>query len=428
MTAVEVLATGDKPVRSDAKPLHLPSGKPRSAPKDVLTDLDWDLSPLGATSAPARDLARIAVAAYLADRSVKRSPAYFSRRMEIVVHLDEPARFLSPAGRRLVDLLAWLTGDAWTLTPVLNKSPGTERPTAAEERDEVMLLSGGLDSMCGAVAAFESQATRLHLGHRDQTGAVVHSQEALAAALRQWDASFTWHRLRLSPRESNDHSTRTRSLLFMSLAVAAADAAGATTVVVPENGFTSLNLAMLPSRGGALSTKSTHPWTFAQVNALVTELGLHIVLKNPHAAVTKGSMLRTAFNSAGTRGGDVLAMASRTISCSKLDGGLGYAGGSPNVNCGLCIACLVRRGAFLGAGLDDASDYLLDRVTPSARDKLIEARHADIWAVRTWGGRMPTIDDLIVSAPWPPDTDYEAMLAIAVAGRAELMEALHVAL
>jgi hypothetical protein len=405
MSAVEVLAAGATPVRQDAIPLRLPAGTFLS--KDVVTDLDWSLSAFGAVSPGARDLARISMAAYLADRTVKRSPAYFSRRMEIVVHLDEPARFLSPAGRRLVDLLAWLTGDAWTLTPVANGSTAAQQEASAEEHDEVMLLSGGLDSMCGAVA---------------------HSQELLAAALQEWNPSFTWQRLRLAPRVNNDNSTRTRSLLFMAFGVAAATASSAPRVVVPENGFTSLNLAMLPSRGGALSTKSTHPWTFGQINALVEELSLNVVLENPYGAVTKGTMLRTAYNAAGKRGDDMLSIAAETISCSKLDGGLGYTGGSPNVNCGLCIACLVRRGAFIGAGLTDATDYLLERVTPDARIKLISARHADIWAVQTWGTRDPTIDDLMVSAPWPPGTDYDAMLAVVAAGRTELLEALDAAL
>lgn len=426
MSAVEVLAADDTAVRHDAIPLHLPAGA--SLSKDVVTDLDWNLSSFGAVSRAAKDLARITMAAYLADRTEKRSLAYFSRRMEIVVHLDEPARFLSPAGRRLVDLLAWLTGDAWTLTPVANESTAAQQEANAEEHEEVMLLSGGLDSMCGAVAAFDSQSTRLHLGHRDQTAAVVRSQEALAAALQEWNSSFTWQRRRLAPRTNKDNSTRTRSLLFMALAVAAATASSAPRVVVPENGFTSLNLAMLPSRGGALSTKSTHPWTFGEINALVKELGLNVVLENPYGTVTKGTMLRTAFNAAGRRGDDMLSMAAETISCSKLDGGLGYAGGSPNVNCGLCIACLVRRGAFIGAGLIDATDYLLERVTPEARTKLINARHADIWAVQTWGTRAPTIDDLMVSAPWPPGTDYNAMLAVVDAGRTELLEALDAAL
>lgn len=182
---------------------------------------------------------------------------------------------------------------------------------------------------------------------------------------------------------------------------------------------------MLPSRGGALSTKSTHPWTVRQANALLEELAIPVVLENPYGIQTKGAMLRAAFEAGGK---DFLGMATETISCSKMDGGLGYKGGSPNVNCGLCIACLVRRGAFIGCGLTDGTDYLLDRVTPEARQKLIDARHSDIWAVQTWSAKEPTIDDLMVSAPWPPGTDYEAMLDVVLAGRSELLGALDAAL
>ncbi|MDI9895678.1 queuosine biosynthesis protein queC [Rhodococcus sp. IEGM 1381] len=417
------MAADDTPTRSDATALRVPT---LTHPSDtVTTDLEWTFSALGNVTAPARDLARIAVAAYLADRTIARSSAYFSRRMEVIVHLDDPDRFLSPTGQQLVNLLSWLTGDAWTLTPVSNQSTATPPSEVAEIRDEVMLLSGGLDSFCGTVASFDGQSSRLHLGHRDHSRAIVHAQDELNTALRQWDPTFAWKRVRIAPKTTRENSTRTRSLMFMTLATAAATAISASRVTVPENGFTSLNPPMLPSRGGALSTKSTHPWTFQQANGILQDLTIPVTLVNPYAMSTKSAMLRAAVDN---RGDKVLALASQTISCSKLDGGLGYEGGSPNVNCGLCIACLVRKGAFLGAGLPDATDYLLDRITPAARAKLIDARHADIWAVRTWAMRDPVVDDLIVSAPWPPGTDYDAMLAMVNAGRIELMEALDASL
>jgi len=209
--------------------------------------------------------------------------------------------------------------------------------------------------------------------------------------------------------------------MFMALAVAAATAADAKSVIVPENGFTSLNLALLPSRGGALSTKSTHPWTFSQVNTLMSELGIGVDLSNPHHSQSKGEMLAAA-RSKGI--GGFSGLVAETLSCSKLDGGLGYEGGSPNVNCGLCIACLVRRGAFIGAGMADPTEYLLDRVSARGRAKLLAARATDVWAVRTWGERKPTVDDLMSAAPWPPGSDYEASLAVVTKGRAELLGAL----
>lgn len=423
MTAVEVLADDDAVVRSDARALRWATDL--NVASDIVTDLDWNLSQLGSPSPIARDLVRIAAGAYLLDRSVRRSTTYFSRRLELVVHLDQPTVFLSPVGQRVVDLLAWLTGDAWTLTPVANRSRSPSQAPSAESRRAVMLLSGGLDSLCGAAITFKDQKSRLHLGHRDQTGAVVRSQDQLAASLTGLASTFTWQRLRLAPRISTDHSTRTRSLMFIALATAAATSCGASEVIVPENGFTSLNLALIPSRGGALSTKSTHPWTFLQANTLLGELDTGVTARNPHATQSKGEMLGAAA-AVGLDGFSNLI--AETLSCSKLDGGLGYEGGSPNVNCGLCIACLVRRGAFVGAGLPDPTEYLLDRVTTRGREKLLKARATDVWAVRSWGEKTPTVDDLMVAAPWPPGTDYDAQLAVVMKGRAELLGALDEAL
>jgi hypothetical protein len=423
VNAFEVLADDDAPVRPDATPLRWPTDLGQAS--EIATDLDWNLTQLGDPDPVARDLVRIAAGAYLVDRSVTRSGTYFSRRLELVVHLDQPALLLSPAGQRMADLLAWLTGDAWTITPIDNASQASVQSATVEAREAVMLLSGGLDSLCGAAIAFASHKDRLHLGHRDQTGAVVRSQESLATSLATIDPSFTWQRFRFAPRKSLDHSTRTRSFMFMALAAAAATAAGTQRVIVPENGFTSLNLALLPSRGGALSTKSTHPWTFLQVNTLMAELGVGVDFTNPHHQQSKGEMLAAA-TSVGLSG--FTGLVSETLSCSKLDGGLGYEGGSPNVNCGLCIACLVRRGAFFGAGVSDPTEYLLDRVSVRGRAKLLTARATDVWAVRTWSERQPTVDDLICAAPWPAGTDYEACLAVVMKGRTELLGALDVAL
>jgi hypothetical protein len=423
MTVVEVLADDDTQLRSDAIALRWPTDIGEAS--EVVTNLDWNLTQLGSPDPVARDLVRVAAGAYLLDRTVRRSSTYFSRRVELVVHLDQPSLLLSPAGQRLVDLMAWLTGDAWTITPVQNGSQASIKATSVEAREAVMLLSGGLDSLCGTAIAFDSHASRLHIGHQDQTGAVVRSQKSLATSLTELSPSFAWQRIRFAPHKSVDHSTRTRSFMFMALGAAAATATRAKRVIVPENGFTSLNVALLPSRGGALSTKSTHPWTFLQVNSLMAELDIGVGLSNPHRSQSKGEMLAAA-RSRGVDGFPRLV--AETLSCSKLDGGLGYEGGSPNVNCGLCVACLVRRGAFIGAGMDDPTEYLLDRVTTRGRAKLLAARATDIWAVRTWGEHQPTVDDLVSAAPWPPGTDYEANLAVVMKGRAELLGALDAAL
>ena len=120
----------------------------------------------------------------------------------------------------------------------------------------------------------------------------------------------------------------------MALGVALATVRGARIVEVPENGHTSLNPPLGPDRGGALTTRSTHPRTFARLNAIVAALGLDVEVGNPHGDKTKGELVALA-NAAAP--GDFAAGVSDTLSCAKLNGNY-YKGGNPNYACGLCVA------------------------------------------------------------------------------------------
>ena len=60
--------------------------------------------------------------------------------------------------------MAWLTGDAWTITPVTNRSVEPGQTTIdLGLRENVTLLSGGLDSLCAAMIADEVSQGLLRL-------------------------------------------------------------------------------------------------------------------------------------------------------------------------------------------------------------------------------------------------------------------------
>ena len=118
---------------------------------------------------------------------------------------------------------------------------------------------------------------------------------ALVNQLTTQVPEFVWLRHGLRPNDrKRENTTRTRSLLFMTMAIAAATGNNATTVTVPENGYTSLNIPLVASRGGALSTKSTHPWTFHQVNKILNHAEINVHITNPYLSITKGELLRQA--------------------------------------------------------------------------------------------------------------------------------------
>lgn len=202
----------------------------------------------------------------------------------------------------------------------------------------------------------------------------------------------------------------------MALAVARAGAGGTQNVEIPENGFTSLNPPLGPERGGALSTRSTHPSTISSFNAIVAAVGLNVIAAVPHSDLTKGQLVALAEGQGSPGFQDGVAA---TLSCGKLDGRT-YKGGNPNHHCGLCYPCIVRRGGILAAGVDDTTPYLSETLTGAALAKLRKNRAPDVEAVRRAVASGFSEELLLSIGPFPEDHDLDQAAELCEAGLAEL--------
>ncbi len=203
----------------------------------------------------------------------------------------------------------------------------------------------------------------------------------------------------------------------MTMAVAAASGIGATRVLVPENGFTSINPPLEPSRAGVMTTRSTHPWTFHSLTELLATLGLTgIAVVNPHHDLTKGELLKQAMP-ADTETDQALAAA--TVSCAKPNPGR-PPGGNPNTQCGVCIACLVRRAAFIAAGLPDQTEYAVKTWAKAPAEAVRHSRRHDIAAWRSATENGIARHRVLGSAAWPPGTDFDHVLDLVDRGLKEL--------
>ncbi|MFI8974141.1 hypothetical protein ACIGO9_14740 [Nocardia asteroides] len=406
-TKLEVLPNGVGQYDRHAEALRwgLPAGRGSA----VAGNLDWDLGSLGEVPVAAADLVRLAAAAYLADRHAPR-PTTFTRTIELTVHLSDPTAWNGELGEHLQSLLAWLTGDSWILRGVPGPSWVAMPSDLSTRADDVMLLSGGLDSLCGAAAHLGDEAQRIHLSHIDGNNAVRKAQNAIIAWLKpKSPKTFRHQRIEFrQPGGAEESSSRSRSLLFMALATAVAAASGCRQVTVPENGFTSINPPLTAARGGALSTRSTHPDTFARINHLIDRLALPVTIANPYGYYTKGELLDHAHAHVGPQ---LLTVAAASLSCSKLDGQY-YAGGNSNYNCGLCFACIVRRAAFTRGDHSDLSPYLATSLTGEALQKLHDRRHRDIRDIQQ--ALIEGIDDTAVLAvgSLPADCDIDAIIDV----------------
>jgi 7-cyano-7-deazaguanine synthase in queuosine biosynthesis len=390
-------------------------------PLGVLTELNCSLDPWATSAGPVApqvlDLFRIMAAAYVADRLTKRRA--LPRELALTVHVTRPDLFAQPALDTSARVLRFLTGDNWSVVAVQDTSIAPQVPELELlPTRRVALLSGGLDSFAhAAVLCRRGECSdTLFLSHAPNPMS-IRAQNACADHLTSVDAAARFQSVALrhqtTKRESTNHS---RAMLFVALALLYADATGASEVVVPENGFTSLNVPLSPNRQGRYSTRSTHPYTFFLIRELLDQLRLPIVVRNPCEWETKGDMVREAYESAGSL---FAAAAAQTLSCGKLDG-YHYAGGNSNLGCGLCYACLVRRASFIAAGMNDGTTYLFNTLVGTSLESLLANRESDVRAVGHAIRMGVDADMLAASSPFPPGFDLDCALDLWKRGLDEL--------
>jgi 7-cyano-7-deazaguanine synthase in queuosine biosynthesis len=414
MSTVEFLPEGAVQSRSEAVPIYwpLPSG---ATSEHAIIDADPSFSQMGVIPPAAVDLGRVAIGAYLSDRMLPRSSVRWARDIELVVHMLEPAAF-SPAIELCQKLLHWVSGDNWTIIPISGETERSE-PSSKRTASEVSLLSGGLDSLCGALLAPEGT---VFLGQRDSK-AVAHAQALLRTDLEAIRPPFEYIQLRVQAIGPGELSSRSRSIMFMALGTVLAAGRDAATLFVPENGFTSLNPPLAANRGGPRTTRSTHPTTFAYANAINQCLGLPVILDNPYRWMTKGDLVSAA---AAASGSDVLEdIIPHTFSCARANGHF-FEGGSAFLNCGVCVACMTRRGSVRAAGLEDRTEYLVDRLAGDSRTKFLSERGGDLSVVRTLHGWRPNEATLVSMGPFPNDFDFDRGLELLARGVEELVNGL----
>lgn len=389
-----------------------------TATETVVSDLAWNLAPLQDSAPQVADLVHLAAGAYMTDRNTPRG-VRFSRDLSLKVAVLTPQLWTDELCDAVAGLLGWLTGDAWYLTVTPAADIDIPEPTtlATGSTNPVSLLSGGLDSFLGALHLLQDGQHPQFIGHKDTATSIRQAQNSVGRWLTQaFTPAPSYSRIALTQAGSRrEPSSRSRSLMFLSLGVAAAVSCGGKSLIVPENGYTGINLPLRPNRGGALSTRSTHPETFFRFGQILESLAIDVTVTNPFEWMTKGEAMSMVAASSPPTGW--LEAAALTLSCSKLDGNWFEA--SPNYNCGLCVPCLVRRATFIKAGVPDMTIYVCDAVTGDPLNKLIDARRGDIEAVKyaIAGG---VDEDAIDAGTWPPGYDLDQAQALVKRGLDEL--------
>lgn len=323
---------------------------------------------LGLAPAPeAWDLVSLALSVAAADLTVRRDASVdgWTREIDLEVAVSDQSRWVG-LGDQIASTLAFLTTDRWFVGFVggasLPEGPKKPRWSAA---DSAVLLSGGLDSLIGAIdlhAAGSSLFAVSHTVRGDQANQVRFAQRVAAADHLQVNHNVS------TPWTASETSQRARSLLFLAFAVLAATTTqryadgDVVPVYICENGFIAVNPALTPGRVGSLSTRTAHPHYLGEFQTILDALAVRVELRNPYAEKTKGQMIQDSADP-----GLLAELAIESTSCGRYQRyGLQH--------CGRCLPCSVRRAAFLAAGLADTTSYRYDDLTKYASADLEDLR------------------------------------------------------
>lgn len=300
------------------------------------------------------DFLSIALSCFAADLAGhrKRSPDGWTRTFDLSIAVNDPV-FWTAQKSALESMMAFLTTDIWTFEFLEGGyHPTPPKTKVFQKGDSVALLSGGLDSLIGAIdlaAEGYTPVTVSHVSRGDRD-----KQETFPKLIGGGLPSALFTHGGKVPNGESPASQRSRSIVFLSYAVLVGTClegwSSGTSIkcFVSENGFISINPPLTDLRVGSLSTRTTHPTYFGSLQDLFEAAGFNLELQNRYALLTKGEML------ANCRDQKLLQkLAYTSTSCGRF---LHYN----YQHCGRCVPCLVRRAAFVRWGKVDATSYLYE--------------------------------------------------------------------
>lgn len=323
------------------------------------------------------DLLELATYIYTADCGTRRGTAWTED--DTREPWDRDLRFVMPVrdlefwtrqdvGDLLVRMLRLLSDDNYSFDfTQLARDRAKQLYLDLEEQEDwpfydverVLLFSGGLDSLAGAVETAESGGKLVLVSHRP-VSTMSSRQRKLFKMLRDRYPNSVIHVPVWVNKDENfgrEPSQRTRSFLFSALGTVVAHSLRAGGVRFFENGVVSLNLPVADEVLRARASRTTHPEAlqmFSELYRLVTER--EFVVDNPYIFKTKTEVV----SSIGQRGAaDLIPY---TCSCAHT----GHFHSKTQWHCGTCSQCIDRRIATEAAGLadhDPETDYVVNAFT-----------------------------------------------------------------
>jgi hypothetical protein len=340
------------------------------------------------------DVLEIAAYVYSSDQLAKRGAASdvdtfgaeWRRRFHFHIPVRVPDLWNSVQVKQVLqETLEFLSDDFYDFTfyPAIGAPPvqgmfDLATGMAPRERPEsVMLFSGGLDSLAGAVKELCVEKRNAVLVSQVSTPKFAVRQQELRGLLAAKSTPIRpMHvKVRISKDSAlgREYTQRSRSFLYAALGATVATVLQLKTLRFYENGVVSLNLPVCAQVIGGRATRTTHPRVLDGFERLFTLLANEpFKVENPFLWDTKAEVIRRIM-AAGC--GELIGL---SRSCAET-----RHRSNEESHCGTCSQCLDRRFGIIAAkaeALDPSPQYEIDVFTesrPKAEDKILGAAYLE---------------------------------------------------
>jgi hypothetical protein len=312
------------------------------------------------------DLLEIATYVYCADQASTRGGgtsrnygAKWRRQFKFHIPVREPDLWTSePVLSTLCDTLGFLSDDEYQFTfKNLDKPPPVDQyldfgpgGTSGFQAEEVLLFSGGLDSLGGAIqeAIADNRSVAL-VSHRSSPKFAGRQLTLLQDLKRHAPLKQPFHIPVWIHKEKGlgrEYTQRTRSFLYASLAAVVARIFDLWRIRFYENGVVSINLPISPQVVGGRATRTTHPQVLNGFSDLFSAIFQKpFAVENPFLSMTKAEVVKSIRDHGC---GDLIK---HTVSCTHT-----WETTTLKTHCGTCSQCIDRRFGTLSAGCPDSED------------------------------------------------------------------------
>jgi hypothetical protein len=330
------------------------------------------------------DFLEIASYVYSADCATPRGKKWtdndsaepWSRDFSFVIPVREPEFWARAEIQCLIEeILSFLSSDRYFFNFVRLKRDRAEQPYfdfrdqqdwPFHAPDRVIMFSGGLDSLAGAVETASAGGKLVLVSHRPVSTIDARQNVLFKELQKLYPGQLIRIPVWVNKAEAfgREPTQRTRSFLFSALGTLVAQSVQANGVRFFENGVVSLNLPLAQEALRSRASRTTHPLGLHLLSSLCAAVvGTGFAVDNPFLFRTKTEVAA----SIGTH--QAANLIGHTCSCSR---SMFQTKAQPH--CGYCSQCIDRRFATLAAGLqghDHAKGYASD-VFVGPREDVLE--------------------------------------------------------